>query len=89
LSQDYFDIQDVNEQNQEVDGINNIRIALRQIDDTNLFELDQDSDYWKALVNTVKNLPVQYNVGRFLSSCITGGLLRRAHLYEVSYNSSL
>jgi hypothetical protein len=35
-------------------------------------------------VNTVTNLRVPYNVGKFLSSCTTGGFSRRAQLHEVS-----
>jgi hypothetical protein len=54
------------------------------MDNMDCIDLDQDSDYRKALVNTVMKLPVQYNVGKFLSSCITGGFPRRAHLHEVS-----
>jgi hypothetical protein len=32
---------------------------------------------WRALVNTVMNLRVPYNVGKFSSSCATGGFSRR------------
>jgi hypothetical protein len=48
-------------------------------------DLAQDSDQWRALVNTVMKLRVPLNVGKFLSSCTTGGLSRRAQLQEVSY----
>jgi hypothetical protein len=30
-------------------------------------------DQWRALVNTVMNLQVPKNAGKFLSSCTTGG----------------
>jgi hypothetical protein len=36
-------------------------------------------------VNTVMNLRVPRNVGKFLSSCTTGGFSRRAYLRRVSY----
>jgi hypothetical protein len=35
-------------------------------------------------VNTVMNLRVTYNAGKFLSSCIIGGFLRRTQFHEVS-----
>jgi hypothetical protein len=44
-------------------------------------DLAQNRDWWKALVNTVMNLRVPYNVGKFLSSCTTGGFSRRAQLH--------
>jgi hypothetical protein len=39
----------------------------------------------KALVNTVMNLWVPENAGKFLNSCTIGGFSRRAQLLEVSY----
>jgi hypothetical protein len=47
-------------------------------------DLAQDSDQWRVLVNTVMNLWVPYNVGKFFSSCTTDGVSRRAHLHGVS-----
>jgi hypothetical protein len=44
----------------------------------------QDTDQWRALVNTVMNLRFSYSVEKFLSSCTTGGLSRRAQLHGVS-----
>jgi hypothetical protein len=37
-----------------------------------------------ALVNTVMNLWVPYNIGKFLSGCATGDFSRRAQLRGVS-----
>jgi hypothetical protein len=47
-------------------------------------DLAQDRDQWTALVNVVMNLWVPENVGKFLSSCGTGGFSRRAQLHGVS-----
>jgi hypothetical protein len=48
----------------------NIRMDLREIGwgDMDWIDLAQDGDQWMALVNTVMNLRVPYNVGKFLSS---------------------
>jgi hypothetical protein len=50
----------------------------------NWIDLDQGRDQWRALVDTVMNLRVPYNTGKFLSSCTTGGFARRAQLHEVT-----
>jgi hypothetical protein len=45
-------------------------------------DLAKDRDQWRALLNTVMNLRVPKNAGKFLSSCIIGGFSRRAQLHE-------
>jgi hypothetical protein len=64
----------------------NIRMYLREIewDCMDWIYLAQDRDKWRALVNTVMNLRVLYNVGKFFSSCATGGFSSRAQLHGVS-----
>jgi hypothetical protein len=49
-------------------------------------DLAQDRDQWRALEDTVMNLRVPSNAGKFLSSCTIGGFSRRAQLHEVSYD---
>jgi hypothetical protein len=45
-------------------------------------DLAQNRDRWRVLVNTVMNLWVPQNAGKFLSSCTIGGFSRRAQLNE-------
>jgi hypothetical protein len=61
--------------------VDNIKIDLRELgwDGMDWIDLTQDRDQWRALVNTVTNLRVPYNAGKFLSSCTTGIFSRRAH----------
>jgi hypothetical protein len=63
-----------------------IKMDLREIGwgVTVWIDLAQDRDQWRALVNTVMNFLVLQNVGKFLSSCTTGGFSRRAQLHVVS-----
>jgi hypothetical protein len=44
----------------------------------------QDRDKWRVLVNTVMNLWVPQNAGKFLSRCKTGSLSRQAQCNEIS-----
>jgi hypothetical protein len=57
---------------------------LREIgwDGVDWIDLAQDSDQWRALVNTVMNLRVPQNTENFLSGCISDSFSRRAQLHE-------
>jgi hypothetical protein len=50
--------------------VDNIKIELREIGWSGMdwIVMTQDRDQWWASVNTVKNLPVPPNFGRFLSN---------------------
>jgi hypothetical protein len=67
--------------------VDNIKMVVREIgwDVMDWIDLAQDRDQWMALVNTVMNLRVSYNYGKFLSSCTIGGFSRRAQLHEVTH----
>jgi hypothetical protein len=64
--------------------VDNIKMDLREIewDGMDWIYLAQDKDQWKALVDTVLNLWVPQNAGKFLSGCTTGGLSRIYQLHE-------
>jgi hypothetical protein len=66
--------------------VDNIKIVLSEIGwgGMDWIDLAEDRDQWRGLVNTVMNLRVLHNFGKFLGSCITGSLSRRAHVHEVS-----
>jgi hypothetical protein len=51
--------------------VGNIKMDLREIewDGMDWIDLAQDRDQWRALVNTIMNLRVTENAGKFLSSC--------------------
>jgi hypothetical protein len=56
------------------------KIGLASMDWTDLAEI---RDWCRALMNTVMNPRVPKNIGKFLSSCVTGGF-SRAQLHSVS-----
>jgi hypothetical protein len=68
--------------------VNNIKMDLRDIgwDGVDSIEMAHDRDQWRALVNTILNLWVPQNAGKFLRGCTIGGSSRRAQLrkYHVS-----
>jgi hypothetical protein len=63
--------------------VDNIKMDLREIGwgGMDWIDLAQDRVQWKVLVNTVMNLRVPLNAGKFLSSCTIGGFSRRAQLH--------
>jgi hypothetical protein len=62
--------------------VDNIKIDLREIgwDGMDWMDLAHDRDQWRAVVNTVMNLRVPENAGKFLSGCTIGGFSGRAQL---------
>jgi hypothetical protein len=63
--------------------MDNIKMDLTETgwDGMDLIDLVQDRDQWRALVNTVMNLRIPQNAGKFLSSCTIGGFSKRAQLH--------
>jgi hypothetical protein len=55
--------------------VDNIKMDLRDIgrSDMDWTDLAQDRDQWRALVNTVMNLRIPKNAGKFLINCTTDG----------------
>jgi hypothetical protein len=64
--------------------VDNIKLDLREIgwDGMDCIHLTQDTDQWRALVNTVMNFRVPQITGKFLSKCTIGGFSRRAELHK-------
>jgi hypothetical protein len=64
--------------------VDNIKMDFREIgwDGMDWTDLAYGWDQWRVLVNTVMNLRIPYNAGKFLSSCTIGGLSRRAQLHK-------
>jgi hypothetical protein len=62
--------------------VDNSKIDLREIgwDGMDWIDLAHDRDQWRVLVNTVMNLRVPLNVGKFLSGCKIGSFSGRVQL---------
>jgi hypothetical protein len=67
--------------------VDNIKMGFRETewDDMDWIDLAQGRYQWRALVNTVMNIWIPYNVGKFLSRCITCCFSRRTNLHGISY----
>jgi hypothetical protein len=66
--------------------MDNIEMNLTEVEGggVNCIDLAQDRVQWRALVNTVMNLRVPYNVEKFLSTFTTSGFSRRTELHGVN-----
>jgi hypothetical protein len=60
--------------------VDNIKMDLREVQwsDMDCIDLAENRDQWRALVNTVMNLRVPQNSGKFSRSCKIGDFSRRA-----------
>jgi hypothetical protein len=64
--------------------VDNIKIDLREIgwDGMDCIDLAQDRGQWRAIVNTVMNLRLPLNAGKFVSGCTICSFSRRAQLHK-------
>jgi hypothetical protein len=65
--------------------LDNVRMDLGEVGWGDVdWILTQDRNRWRALVSSVLNLRVPYNVGKLSSGLTTSGLLSSAQLHRVS-----
>jgi hypothetical protein len=69
-------------EDEDVDGRTILKWILEREDGMDWIDLAQDRDQWRALVNTVMNLRVPHNAGKFLSCCTIDGFSRWTQLHE-------
>jgi hypothetical protein len=67
-------------EDQDVGGWTILKWILERYDVMEWIDMAQDRNQWRALVNTVLNLRVPYNAGKFLSGCTIGGSSRWVQL---------
>jgi hypothetical protein len=60
-----------------------LKWILERRDGVDWMDMAQDRAQWRALVNTVLNLRVPLNAGKFLRGCTIGGSSRRAQLRKL------
>jgi hypothetical protein len=65
----------------------NIKTDLVEIglDGLDWIVLSQNRYCWRALVNSVMNLPIPFNAGKLSNGCATGGLSNCTQLHTVSW----
>jgi hypothetical protein len=71
--------------------VDNFKIDIRETawDGMDWIDLAQDGDQWRALVNTVTNLRVPSNAGKFLIGFKMVGFSRRSQLRKYHYPKSI
>jgi hypothetical protein len=65
--------------------VDNFKMVLVEREEGGIdwIDLAQDRYRWRSLVNAVRNLRIVENAGKFLRSCRTSGLSKRAQLQGI------